>query len=92
MNLNIPGNIEHVLATAPVGNAYSDHDLWQDLYGIASDPALPLATRARAVRKMDEVTGVPESKGQDDVALMTRYIAEMKEHCGVDVPPIVVEP
>jgi hypothetical protein len=73
-------SIEDVLATIPAGNALDDAELWKELYAIALNTNLSIKTRARAVRKMDELTGEPESIAQsDDQSLVARFEYEMKK-------------
>lgn len=62
-----------------VGNAYSDYDLWQDLYAYVSDLENPLECRAACIRKMDELTGVPESKGKGDYTLVKEYESQARQ-------------
>lgn len=61
-----------------VGNAYSDHDLWQMLYAFVEDEENPVNLRAACIRKMDELTGEPESAGKDDdMKLVEEFMTEL---------------
>jgi hypothetical protein len=75
--------VAEVLASPVAGNAYSDHDLWRELYRIALNVSNPIEVRARAVRKMDELTGCPESAGKDDNTAVVDFCTGMAEQCGV---------
>lgn len=72
------------LTQTPAGNAFDDGEHWDALYTIAFDLTAPLARRAAAVRKMDELTGCSESAGfDDDQTLVDDFLAGMLRDCGV---------
>lgn len=75
--------LKEVLATTAIGNAYSDHGLWQETYAYALATTVPIPDRAAAIRKMDEITGCPESEGKDDETLVKEFVESMLKECGV---------
>ena len=76
--------VAEVLASPIAGNAYHDHDLWQEVYHVALNVSNPMSVRAAAVRKMDEITGCNECAGKnDDRALVLEFCAQMAEQCEV---------
>lgn len=74
-----------VLAHDVYGNAYADYDLWQETYHIACNLDNPIAIRAAAIRKMDEITGEPESKPFDgrDADLVENFIVGILRDCEI---------
>jgi hypothetical protein len=76
-------SISEVIASPVVGNAYSDHNLWQETYAYALARSVPLADRAAAIRKMDEITGCNESEGRDDETLVKEFVEGIFRDCGV---------
>lgn len=75
--------VAQVLATEPYGNAYSDHNLWSEVYRIALNTDNPIPVRAAAIRKMDEITGCDETAGQNDETAVASFVDDMMSDCGV---------
>jgi hypothetical protein len=75
--------LDAILATPITGNAYGDHDLWQELYAVALSRSQPIADRAKAIRHMDKLTGVPESEGIPDEILVPSFVESATASCGL---------
>lgn len=58
--------VRRLEAAVTAGNAHDDHDCWAEAYAIAIDTEFSINHRARAIRKMDHLTGESEAIGDDE--------------------------
>lgn len=71
---------EAVLAKPIPGNDDADYALWEELAKVARDEDVDVRTRARAIRRMDEITNCKASEGLDDMRTVEDFMADAAQH------------